>query len=286
MTKGAIAVVASLLVGLAIGAVVIGGSTSVPAASGQAQVNTDSNAPLEQRIQRLEQIIAEERDARLVLEDELLALYAQIEGIETTSRTTLTERATLSESAQSQADRQTRRRDPADRMKVFQERRLAQLIDGGYSEDEAQRLLKLESEAQFKVLQADYLARRNGESVDVFSASLNPQSILRSELGDSEYERYLQAQGQRTTVQISTILDGSAASQVGLQAGDEIVSYNGRRTFSILDVREQTFQGEAGENVVIEIDRNGVRMQLSIPRGPIGINGNGASIRRFGRWGG
>lgn len=291
MSKGAFAVIASLLVAIALGAIMIREPTSTPGASSLAADDPDSSASLEQRVQQLEQVIAQERDARLVLEDELIALYAQIEGIETVRGNALEERATQRDAAQRQANSQTRRRDPADRMRIFQERRLAQLVDGGFSEDEAQRLLKLESEAQYKALQANYEAQRqtglvDGRRVDALSANLNPQSILRNELGDSGYERYLAAQGQRTTVQISNILDGSPGSQAGLQPGDEIVSYNGRRTFSILDVREQAFQGEAGESVVIEIDRNGVRMQLSIPRGPIGMNGNGASIRNFGRWGG
>jgi len=43
---------------------------------------------------------------------------------------------------------------------------------------------------------------------------------------------------------------------------------------------------DAGESAIIEIDRDGVRMQLSIPRGPIGMNGNGAVVRTMNWWGG
>ena len=82
------------------------------------------------------------------------------------------------------------------------------------------------------------------------------------------------------------MLNGSPGSEAGLQPGDQIVSYNGARVFNVADMRELTLQGAAGEDVVIEIDREGVRMQLSVPRGPVGITGSGANIRRMNRWGG
>ena len=84
----------------------------------------------------------------------------------------------------------------------------------------------------------------------------------------------------------TSVLEGSPGGKAGLRPGDEIISYNGERTFSMTDLRELTMAGEAGENAIIEIDRDGVRMQLSIPRGPIGMNGSGASVRTMNWWGG
>ena len=43
---------------------------------------------------------------------------------------------------------------------------------------------------------------------------------------------------------------------------------------------------EPGEDVVIEVERDGVRMQLTVPRGPIGITGSGANVRGLNWWGG
>lgn len=286
MPKITIAVIASLLAGLAVGTLVIGDSASVAEKPASASEAIDTSVPLSERLARLEQVIAEERNARLVLEDELIALYAQIEGLESVRGNGLAARAEQFADARSDGTVVNRPRNLEGRMQLLQDRRIATLIEGGFSEEEARRLLRLESKAQYEAMQAGYEAERNGDPVDGRSSQMNPQTILRGELGDSEYERYLAAQGQRTTVQISNILDGSPGRQAGLQAGDEIVSYNGRRTFSIFDVRELTFEGDAGEPVVIEIDRNGVRMQLSIPRGPIGINGIGASTRSVGRTGG
>jgi hypothetical protein len=45
-------------------------------------------------------------------------------------------------------------------------------------------------------------------------------------------------------------------------------------------------QGNPGEDVVIEIERDGTRIQLTVPRGPIGITGSGANLRGANRWGG
>ncbi|MDH3622151.1 MAG: hypothetical protein OER91_14725, partial [Gammaproteobacteria bacterium] len=71
-----------------------------------------------------------------------------------------------------------------------------------------------------------------------------------------------------------------------LQKGDELVSYNGERVFNVVELRNQTMQGEPGEDVIIEIVRDGNRMQLTVPRGPIGIAGSGANIRGANWWGG
>lgn len=288
MSKITIVVAASLLAGFAVGAWVMNGkSTAVPQGSAN-NIDPDANAPMEERLRRLEQIIADEREARLVLEDQLLLLFADLEGLENARDRMQIDRAARSAAvSEVQTQSSNRPRDMAATMRMFQDRRLAQLVRGGFSEDQAQRLMQQESEAQFKAMEAEHLARRNGEVVDMFGGVTNAQAIFRAAIGDEEFERYLTAQEQPTTVQISNVLDGSPGSRAGLQAGDSIVSYNGVRTFSMLDVRELTMQGNAGENVIIEVDRNGVRMQLSIPRGPIGMSGYGAMVRGMsGGWGG
>jgi C-terminal processing protease CtpA/Prc len=288
MSKITIVVAASLLAGFAVGAWVMNGnSTAVPQGFAN-NTDPDANAPMEERMRRLEQIISDEREARLVLEDQLLLLFADLEGLENARDRMQIDRAARS-AAVSDAQMQSsgRPRDMAATMRMFQDRRLAQLVRGGFSEDQARRLMQQEAEAQFKAMEAEHLARRNGEAVDAFSSIVNSQAIFRAAIGDEEFERYLTAQEQPTTVQISNVLDGSPGSRTGLQAGDSIVSYNGVRTFSMLDVRELTMQGNAGENVIIEVDRNGVRMQLSIPRGPIGLTGYGAMVRGMSSgWGG
>jgi S1-C subfamily serine protease len=57
-----------------------------------------------------------------------------------------------------------------------------------------------------------------------------------------------------------------------LQPGDEIVRYDGTRVFNISDLNRQTMLGEPGESVVVDITRDGMPMQVVMPRGPIGVS--------------
>lgn len=231
--------------------------------------------------------MAEEREARLVLEEQLQILIDAMERIDSTGQRALVDQRALAQ--ERRAERRTGERAPRDfvaLMRGFEERRLNTLIDGGFSEDEARRVLQKESAAQYQAMQAAHDAQRRGEATDPFYAGSTSQSLLRSELGDSEYERYLAAQGQPTAIQVTQVLSSSPGSQAGLQPGDQIVSYNGERVFGVSDLRALTLQGTAGEDVIIEIEREGVRMQLNLPRGPVGISGSSASIRNRGWWGG
>jgi C-terminal processing protease CtpA/Prc len=239
------------------------------------------------RLARLEQMIGEEREARIALEDTLALLFEEIERLEGSGNRAAAERR---EQAQREQQARTTERRPsrgsADWLTRYQERRVSRMVEGGFTEDEARAILQRESEAQFKAMQAAWEAQRNGDRYDPFNSTTSTQSILRAEIGDEAYARYLEVQGQPTAVSVTQVLTGSPGNGAGLQAGDQLVSYDGDRVFSMSDLRNQTMQGEPGEDVVIEIDRDGMRMQLTLPRGPIGITGNGANVRGTSWWGG
>jgi len=287
LNRIAIAVAVSLLVGFAIGAWIVG---EEPAATEpEAQMATEflgSDADSGERLQRLEQIIAEERDARIALEDTIAMLFEEMERIEGAGDQAAAARRAEREQARTVRSSESGERGSIDWVRNYQERRVTRLIEGGFSEDEARRTLQQESEASFKAMKAVWEAQRNGENIDLLGLSGNPQSILRTEMGDDAYARYLEVQGQPTAVRISQVLSGSPGNDAGLQPGDQLVSYDGRRLFDVGDLRRQTMQGEPGQDVVIEIDRDGVRMQLTVPRGPIGITGSGANVRNVNWWGG
>ncbi len=280
-------VAVSLIAGFAAGAWLSGDAPSpdndrrLPNDAGDAQ----SANRIEARLSRLESAIEDERDARDVLEQELQALIEQIERIDALGAPAIAAQASEGQRSARQAGRRPPR-DVASMARNFQERRLGALIEGGFSEAEARRVMQQESEAQYRAMQAAHDRERAGENVDPLALMSGPQALLRSELGDSDYERYLAAQGQPTSVQITQVLESSPGSLAGLQPGDQIVSYNGERVFNVSDLRALTLQGRAGEDVVIEIDRDGMRMQLSIPRGPVGITGAAANIRNMNWWGG
>ncbi len=285
MSRIVVIVIVSLFAGLAIGAWISGDSQAPAGApvAGQA----DPSSPLDERVLRLEQVIAEEREARLVLEDQLQILLDEIERIDPAAPRVSPEREARIAEARAEGARERRaQRDFVSMMRDYRERRMTRLVDGGFSEDEARRVLQQESGAQFRAMQAAHDAQRNGEALDPVAALNGPQSILRAELGDEAYERYLEAQGQPTAIQVTQVLAGSPGSRAGLQPGDRIVSYNGDRVFTVAELRNLTLQGTRGEDVVVEIDREGMRMQLSLQRGPVGISGSGANIRSMNWWGG
>ena len=153
------------------------------------------------------------------------------------------------------------------------------LVNAGFTESEADWILKRESELQMEALQARYDAQRSGEPVGRFGSRTSASNTLRQELGDEGYERYLTANGRPTAVAVSSVFEGSPALAAGLQPGDQITRYDGQRVFNMNEITTLTMQGQAGENVVVDIMRDGVLMQVSMPRGPLGVTGG----RRYRR---
>jgi TolA-binding protein len=153
---------------------------------------------------------------------------------------------------------------------------VAWLVDAGFAPDRAEWVSRRAAELRMQALQAQYDARRGGTDVEARLA--NPESTLRGEIGDAEYEQYRRALGLTTSVGVRNVLASSPAETAGLRAGDEIVSYAGTRVFDMGDLNRLTFEGNAGQPVLVEVLRDGQRMQLMLPRGPVGITGGG----RFG----
>ncbi len=160
-------------------------------------------------------------------------------------------------------------------MQNLQEIRTGRLVAGGFTEERAQQILALEDEVRMAALQAEYEARRNGQALDPWDAARQSQNGLRERLGDAEYEKYLLAQGGRAAITVGEVIDSSPANRAGLRPGDQIMSYDGRRVFSMEELKSIAFAGDPGEDVIVDIERNGQRMQLVLPRGPMGITGSG-----------
>jgi S1-C subfamily serine protease len=120
-----------------------------------------------------------------------------------------------------------------------------------------------------QAMQAEYEARREGRP----APSNLEATTLRAELGEQDYERFLTAQGRPTSVNVTGVLASSPAERAGLQAGDEIVAYDGKRVFDVGELNELTLTGTSGESVVVDVRRNGQNLQIVLPRGPIGVYG-------------
>jgi membrane-associated protease RseP (regulator of RpoE activity) len=157
------------------------------------------------------------------------------------------------------------------------------ILAAGFTQDRIVWLDRRVEELQMEARQAQPEAGASGESIEfdplqpipvqTMMNMIEPHSLLRPEIGDDEYERYLQAKGRRTTVRISQVLATSPAEQGGLRAGDEIVAYGGERVFSLLELRSLAANRTPDESVLVEIKRDGQSMQLTVSGGDMGIDG-------------
>jgi S1-C subfamily serine protease len=80
-------------------------------------------------------------------------------------------------------------------------------------------------------------------------------------------------------VGVQNVLASSPAERSGLKPGDEVVAYDGKRVFDIRDLNALTYAGTAGESVSVSVRRDGQTLQLTMPRGPLGITSGGPGFR-------
>lgn len=239
----------------------------------KASNNNESELPVDERVSALEQAVRQEQYARQLLQEEVMILTEELDelrgGIAPTPVTdTASDTRSDRESEASREDRRSRyarRRSP--------EGRIERLVEAGIDVGLADWIIQREEELQMESLQARFEAGRNGEPNDFYREQFSTREVLRQELGDDNYERYLTANGRPISVAISSVIGSSPAQAAGLQSGDEIMRYDGERVFSMTDINNATMAGEAGQNVVIDIVRDGLPMQVAMPRGPIGITG-------------
>jgi C-terminal processing protease CtpA/Prc len=97
------------------------------------------------------------------------------------------------------------------------------------------------------------------------------RTSIRDEIGDQAYDRYLAALDQPNRVAVDEVLLDSPAAAAGLQAGDVVLSYGETRIFAPSELVTATRGGTAGENVRLEIIRQGQRFEVEVPRGPLGV---------------
>jgi hypothetical protein len=267
-----------------VGGYLIGAATAdaPPAADSRATpVATyfDESAPVTERLQALEQTVAAERDARLVLEEQIMLLLEEIDRIDANGPAVISgEISELIAEREQAAERQAARseRRTARRSGNARERQLDMLADAGFALNRAEAILDRTSELQWEAMQAQFEARSEGRSYNWADLDANPNWRLRQELGDDDYQRYLAAMGQGTEVTIQNVYESSPAARIGLQAGDQVLAYNGTRVFSTTELRALSAGQPRAGDAVIEIMRNGNRMQLTIPTGPMGVQVNGS----------
>jgi len=155
-----------------------------------------------------------------------------------------------------------------------EQRERDQLLAAGFTPERIDWIKTRIEELQGEANQAQYEALQAGRPAgpDVMLSILDPEALLRSEMSDDEYERYVAALGRPTNVDVDQVLASSPAKQAGLQAGDELVAYGGKRVLSYPELTALTLDGTPGEPVVVDVRRDGQMLQLVLPRGPLGIS--------------
>jgi S1-C subfamily serine protease len=101
---------------------------------------------------------------------------------------------------------------------------------------------------------------------------------VRDEIGIDTYDKYLYQSGQNNRVAVASIMSGSAAEQAGMRDGDLILSYDNQRLFSYRQLRDLTQEGQRGESINVTVSRSGSEISLDIPRGPLGVGLDAASV--------
>ncbi len=226
----------------------------------------DQSAPLEDRVRALEQALSSERYARQLLQDELFYLTAELEGLTAAPTMRVADEAarTEPEAVAERLGRPSRSRS---------QDRATQLVLAGFSPSQAEAIAQREAELQMAALQARYDAGQGGDMSAFYRSRGATDESLRAELGEADYERYRDATGQSTTVAVGSVIESSPAARAGLQYGDRIVRYDGERVYGMSDLIRQTMEGQPGQQVMVDILRDGIPMQVVIPRGPLGISG-------------
>lgn len=220
----------------------------------------NASAAIEDRVAALEEAVSDEREARRVLEDELVALYTELDRLKTGAPAPKAAGAT--EEPLPPLPSRQRERD------TFEERS-EELVEEGLSAERAAYILQRESELRFAQMQAFYEARNTENPEERLAELKNPDEVLREEIGDAEYEKYLRANNRSTSVTVEGVMSRSPAAEAGLQPGDEIVRYGGERVYNSQDLMERSMRGDGP--VVVELVRDGTPMEVVIPRGPLGI---------------
>lgn len=148
--------------------------------------------------------------------------------------------------------------------------RIDRMVAAGFSRARAEEILRRESQSRLDAFYAEYAATGTVRPLND-STQLAGAERLRADLGDAEYERYLQAMGQPTRVTVGDVEPESAAAFSGLLPGDEILTYGGHRVFNLRELGVLTIQRPSGEPVAATVVRDGQPLTLYLLGGPLGF---------------
>ena len=150
------------------------------------------------------------------------------------------------------------------------------LIEAGIDPDIAEDILRRMSQQEYRRLELQNLMSRSSASERrIYQAELSELNrnrlSLRDELGDEAFDQYLYSSGQSNRVKVNSVMSGSPAESIGIQSGDIILSYDGKKVLNWQDIRKLTAQGDINTYTNLDIMRNDSPLSLMVPRGPLGV---------------
>ena len=239
-------------------------------------VNLDSSADSAQTLRALEAlstILDQEIAERQALAEELAALRAEFDSLDGNLKARV-------EDAFQMETQQAQQQASANNTAQSREQRL---LAAGFTQQQLTAISRLESRDQMRQIEIDDQARREGwlgteRYTKEVQALIAQGSAARRTLSDTDFDRYLYAQGRPNRVVVQSVIETSPAERAGFLPGDVLVSYGGQRIFSNQELTNSRSTGTVGENVVVEILRDGRPMRISLPRGPMGITGGMTAI--------
>jgi len=277
MNKRFFVFVCLLVLGLAAGAALMVSRSDNPAMQHAAE-SASSPSPPDQSLQHpMANAFATSREpdsGRIrSLEEQVRYLNARIDELEQQVTAAVEQHAvadagTVAVNAASMADTPITRQNPM--------LTTDNLVKSGIDQVVAVDIVRRKNDFDLKLLELRDRAMREGYlGTGRYQRELNAlmveNVVLRDEIGDDAYDRYLFATGQHNRVKIASVMMGSSAEQAGLKTGDMILSYNDRQMFNWNELQDATTKGERGEYVNVTVMRNGQLMNMWLPRGPLGV---------------
>ncbi len=273
---GLLGAAAAGLVGYAAAALTIPSAEPEKAESRRRSADAARIAGLQARIAGLEQTIETARADNEALRNDLdwmsKKLDATAAGVETLLETDATGVSSTGSAAAAHSAAPAGPRPAAWRGTLNTDAMVSAGFDPSDVEAYQTRIADLEMD---RLYLADQAAREGWLNTPRFreeTVALNDEvSGTREEFGDDLYDWALYSSGRMNRVQVASVISGSPAADVGLAEGDIIYAYSGDRVLSVTDLKGSILEGDAGEIVRVQVMRDGERVPVTVPRGPLGV---------------
>jgi hypothetical protein len=150
------------------------------------------------------------------------------------------------------------------------------LLGAGFHPDELDALQeRFEAIELERLFIRDQATREGWRKTGRFSRQMarlrQEYEALRDEYGEDDYDWILYASGRPNRVVAKLVMQKSPAAGAGLEPGDVLVAYGGRRVLRPSDLQHATSQGTPGGTVALDVVREGEELRFYLPVGPLGV---------------